>query len=67
MIFLRINIYYYIILLGGGVNRTADSQFSKNSTRNLSPKWQVGELEWEAWMRVLDSAVIIYKNLEICF
>lgn len=24
--------------------------------------WRIGELEWEAWMRVLDSAVIFLSN-----
>jgi adducin len=33
---------------GGGVNKVAE-----NGT-DSTPKWRIGELEWEAWMRVLD-------------
>jgi len=33
----------------GGVNRTPDG--------GRAPKWKSGQLEWEAWMRILDSAV----------
>jgi hypothetical protein len=39
-----------ILYLGGGVNRTGNS--------DASNQWRIGELEWEAWMRTLDSAVI---------
>uniref|UniRef100_A0A7E4UN83 Aldolase_II domain-containing protein n=1 Tax=Panagrellus redivivus TaxID=6233 RepID=A0A7E4UN83_PANRE len=34
---------------GGGVNKTG-------ANGDAAPKWRIGELEWEAWMRVLDAA-----------
>ena len=38
---------------GGGVNKTS-------ATNGEGPSnWRIGELEWEAWMRVLDFAVRI--------
>ncbi|CAD5219491.1 unnamed protein product [Bursaphelenchus xylophilus] len=43
---------------GGGVNKTADGEGSS--------QYRIGELEWEAWMRVLDGAGYqtghIYRN-----
>ncbi|KAL3117978.1 hypothetical protein niasHT_005221 [Heterodera trifolii] len=51
---------------GGGVNRLQNdiSQLSAHSTKEsanglpspAAPSWGIGELEWEAWCRVLDSA-----------
>lgn len=45
---------------GGGVNRTADGKGGV--------KWKVGELEWEAWMRVLDNAVSLDRlfSVSVC-
>jgi hypothetical protein len=37
---------------GGGVNRTTGENM------NNSIGWGIGELEWEAWCRTLDTAVI---------
>uniref|UniRef100_A0AC34F635 Class II aldolase/adducin N-terminal domain-containing protein n=1 Tax=Panagrolaimus sp. ES5 TaxID=591445 RepID=A0AC34F635_9BILA len=33
---------------GGGVNKVVENG------KDPTPKWRIGELEWEAWMRVLD-------------
>ncbi|KAI6201232.1 Adducin-related protein 1 [Aphelenchoides besseyi] len=46
---------------GGGVNKSDRSE----------SRWSIGELEWEAWMRVLDSAGFytghVYKNQSLKF
>uniref|UniRef100_A0A915DDB2 Class II aldolase/adducin N-terminal domain-containing protein n=1 Tax=Ditylenchus dipsaci TaxID=166011 RepID=A0A915DDB2_9BILA len=43
---------------GGGVNRLANDNSKGTMSNSYSEGggWRIGELEWEAWMRVLDSA-----------
>ncbi len=50
---------------GGGVLRSPDKEGPDGTQRAI--RWRVGELEWEAWMRVLDSAVrsLISPDYEI--
>lgn len=36
---------------GGGVNKTSSND-DNDEVKNI--KWRIGELEWEAWMRLLD-------------
>lgn len=46
--------FTYDLYSGGGVDR--------NGAKDAEGKqinWRIGELEWEAWMRVLDNAVSI--------
>lgn len=43
---------------GGGVNRSA---IKDADGKQIS--WGIGELEWEAWMRVLDNAVSVLSLL----
>lgn len=40
---------------GGGVNKT-------NTNGESAQNWRIGELEWEAWMRLLDCAVSFHTN-----
>lgn len=39
-------------IVGGGVNRSPCKD-----AEGKTIYWRIGELEWEAWMRVLDNAV----------